>query len=129
MIRPRNIQTYRKFRLEKSSTDGYIILLVGYARSPFRDFESYLRIVVELGEDDIQNILKQYNSNFITYQLSPGIYTIKDISKSVYTMSDYEGTLQIEYDDDTMKTKLFKTRFGIFFGTLRFDQHSFLVLY
>ena len=32
---------------------------MGYARSPFRDFENYLRIVVGLDEDDNQLILKQ----------------------------------------------------------------------
>ena len=46
---------------------------MGYARSPFQDFESYLRIVVVLDEDDIQLILKQYNSNFVTYEMPPGI--------------------------------------------------------
>ena len=45
-----------------------------------RDFESYLRIVVILDEDDIQLILKQYNSNFVTYELSPASYTIIDIA-------------------------------------------------
>ena len=40
-------------------------------------------------------------------------------------MGDHEGTLQIEYDDDTMKTKLVLTRFGSTFGTLRFDERSF----
>ena len=49
---------------------------MGYARSSFRDFESYLRIVVGFDEDDIQLILKQYNSKFVTYELLPGIYTI-----------------------------------------------------
>ena len=34
-IGPRIIQAYRKLRLEKSSTDGYIILLMGYTRSFF----------------------------------------------------------------------------------------------
>ena len=68
----RIIKTYRDLRSEKSSTDGYIILLMGYARSPFRYFESYLRIVVGLDEDDIGLILKQYNANFITYELDPG---------------------------------------------------------
>ena len=37
------------------------MLLMGYARSPFRDFESYLAIVIGLDEDDIQLILKQYS--------------------------------------------------------------------
>ena len=54
-------------------TDGYYMLLMGYATSPFRDFESYLRIMVGLGEDDILLILKQYNANFVTYELDPGI--------------------------------------------------------
>ena len=34
-VGPRIIQAYRKLRSEKSSTDGYIILLMGDARSPF----------------------------------------------------------------------------------------------
>ena len=58
-VEPRNIQAYEKLRSEKSNTYGYIIQLMGYARSPIRDFESYFRIVVGLDEDDIQLILKQ----------------------------------------------------------------------
>ena len=42
---------------------------MGYARSLFEDFESYLRIVVGLNKDDIRLILKQYNANFFTYEL------------------------------------------------------------
>ena len=42
IIGPRIIQTHRKLRLEKLSTHGCIILLLGYARSPFRDFELIL---------------------------------------------------------------------------------------
>ena len=47
---------------------------MGYARSLFRDFESYFRNEVGLNEDDIQLILIRYNSKFITYETSPGIY-------------------------------------------------------
>ena len=36
-----------------------MISLLGYARSLFRDFESYLRILVGLDEEDIQLILKE----------------------------------------------------------------------
>ena len=97
---------------------------MSYARSPFIDFESYLRIVVGLDEDDIQLILKQYNSNFVTYQLSQGIYTIEDISKAVSTKGDHEGTLKIENDDITMETKIILTRFGSTFGALRYDKRS-----
>ena len=98
---------------------------MGYARSPFRDFESYLRIGVGLDEDVIQLILKQYNSNYVTYELSPGIYAIKDIAEAVYTMGDHEGTSKIDNDDITIKNKLILTRFGSTFGTLRFDEKSF----
>ena len=124
-IGPRIIKTYWDLRSEKSSTHGYIILLMGYARSPFRDFESYLRIVVGLDDDDIRLILKQYNANFVTYELSPGIYTIKDISEAVQPLGDHEGTNKIEYDDNTMKTKFIFTRLALTFGTLRFDEESF----
>ena len=41
-IGPRLIEAYRKLRLEKSSSDDYIILLIGFDRSPFRDFEGLL---------------------------------------------------------------------------------------
>ena len=98
---------------------------MGYARSPFRDFESYLRILVGLDEDDIQLILEQYSSNFVTYEIPHGIYSIKDISDAVYTMGDHDGTLQDECDDISMKTKLISTRFGGTFGTLRFNEKSF----
>ena len=77
-----------------------------YARSAFREFESYLRIVVGLDEDDIQLISKQIVSNFINYEILRGYYTIKDNSKAVYTMGDHEGTPRIEYNDFSMKTKL-----------------------
>ena len=40
-------------------------------------------------------------------------------------MSDHEGTLQIEYDDITMKTNRILTRFGGIFGPLRFDEKTF----
>ena len=90
---------------------------MGHARSIFRDFESYLRIVVGLDEDNIQLILKQCISDFVVYELSPGTYTIKDISEAVYTMGDHEGTFQIEYDI-SMKTKASLKRFVGTFGTL-----------
>ena len=100
---------------------------MGYARSPVRVFESYLRTVIELNEDDIQSISKPYNANFVTHGLSPGIYTIKDISEAVYTMGDQERTLKSKIDDISMKTKLSLTRFGGTSGTLRFDEKWFFI--
>ena len=80
--------------------------LLGYARSPFRDSESYLRIVIGLNEDDIYLERKQCNSNFVTYEIPPGIYSVKDISEVVYTMGDHEGNLKMENADIKMKTRL-----------------------
>ena len=122
---PRIAETYSKLRLDKTSHDGYIILLMGYARSLFLDFESYLRIFVGLEDDNIRLILKQYNEKFITYELDPGNHTIEDLKKAVYSLGDHEGTLQIEYDDLNKKVKLILTRFAETFGILRFDKKSF----
>ena len=83
---------------------------MGYVRSPFRDFESYLRSVVGLDEEDIQLYLKHYNSLFITYEPSPKNYTLQDFSHAVRTFSGHEGRLQIEYEDINMKTKINLTR-------------------
>ena len=124
-LAPRIAETYWKLRSDKSNHDGYTILLTGYAESSFRDFESYLRITIGLEEDNIQLILKQYNENFVSYELDPGNYTIEDFQKAVYSLGDHEGTLQIEYDDLNKKVKLILTRFGEAFGTLRFYKKSF----
>ena len=98
-----------------------------YARSPFRDFESFLRMTGDLDEDDVQLILKQYNSIFVTYELDTGNHTIEDLQKAVYPLGDHEGTLQIEYDDSNKKVNLILNRFGDTFGTLRFDEKSFFI--
>ena len=89
IIGPRIIDEYIKLSTEKKNNDGYMILLLGYNRSPFQDFESYLRIVVGLDEEDIQLVLKQHKSHFITYELTPGIYTFQDISDAVHTFSGH----------------------------------------
>ena len=44
---------------------------MAYARSPFRDFESFLRIVVGLDGDDTQLILEQNISNFFDLWIIP----------------------------------------------------------
>ena len=64
---------------------------MGYARWPFRDFESYICSWFRWKK---LLILKQYNSYFITYEIPLGIDTIKDVSEAVYAMGDHEGTLQ-----------------------------------
>ena len=124
-IAPRFNEAYKKLRLEKSSADGYTILLMYYARSPFRDFESFPRMTGDLVDDDIHLILKQYNSIFVTHELDIGNYTIEDIQKAVYPLGDHEGTSQIKYADLNKKVKLIVTRFRLTFGTIRFGEKSF----
>ena len=125
----RIIDEYHKLSHEKKNSDGYTILLLNFSRSQFRDFESYLRIRVGLDDEDIQLILKEYNSHFITYELSPGIYTIQDISDAVHTFSGHSDIIEIGYNDISMKTKIIlkykdlRENFGL--GTLRFDKKSF----
>ena len=130
VLGPRIIDEFVKLSNEKKSRDGYMLLLLDYGRSLFRDFESYLRIVAGLDEDDIQLILKEYNSNFITNELTPGIYTIQDISDAIQTFNRPQEHIQIEYDDISMKTKIilkYKNNETSLFtlGTLRFDERSF----
>ena len=60
----------------------------------------------DLNEDDNQLILRQYKSHFVTYEIPPGNYTLRDISDAVYTMGDQEGTLKLENEDVSMKIKL-----------------------
>ena len=91
----RIIDEYINLSQKRMNTDGYMLLLLDYGRSLFRNFESCLRIVVGLDEEDIQLILKEYNSHFITYELTPGIYTIQDISDAIQTFSGHKETIQI----------------------------------
>ena len=129
VLGPRIIDEYIKLSIEEKNRDGYMVILFGYSASLFRDFESYLRLVIGLDEIVIQLILKEYNSNFITYELTPGIYTIKDISDAIQTFSGHEGTIQYEYDDISMRATIVlkfkneKTMFAL--GTLSFDKQSF----
>ena len=127
----RIIDEFLKISHENKNSDGYMILLLGYGRSLFRDSESYLRIVIGLDEEDIQLISKKYNSHFITYELTPGIYTIQDISVTIHTFSGHSEIKEIEYDDISMKTKVIlkyiggQRNFGL--RTLRFDGRSFFL--
>ena len=113
ILGPRIINEYIKLSTEKRNTDGYMILIYGYTRSRFRDFESYLRIVIGLDEKDIQLILKEYNSHFITYTLLSGIYSIQDISDSIFNFSVNNESLQVEYDHIRMKTKIISKYIGV----------------
>ena len=122
------MKAYRKLKLEKSNTDVHDILLVAYCMSPFRDYESFLRIKGSLNEDDIHLILEHYFSKFVLYELPLGIFSFKDISEVDNTKGDRPGTIQLEYDEVSMKTKPVSKHFTgarSTIGTLRFDKESF----
>ena len=78
-----------------------------------------------MNEDEVELILKQCYSFFVTYEIPPGIHTMKDFSEVVYTNGDHENILQIQQDDISMKTKPVLSRFGGNFGTLRFHEKTF----
>ena len=109
IIAPIIIEEYKKQVTKRMKDDGYMNIVAGYVRSVFQDFESYLRTEDDLVEDDIKLVLDEYNSNFITYELEPGIYTFKDISEALFNIlqTEYPGSSSvniIEYDDITGKT-------------------------
>ena len=75
-------------------------------------------------EELFQMILKQYNSNFINNEISPGIYSNKDISEAVYTKGERELQIiynEYEYNDISMKIKIILSPFV----NLRFNEKSF----
>ena len=127
IIAPIIIEEYKKQVTKRMKDVGYMNNVADYVRSVFQDFESYLRTEVDLVEDDIKLALDEYNSNFITYELEPGIYTFKDISEALVNIlqTEYPGpsnVIIIEYDDITGKTKLV-VRDGII--AIRIDEKSF----
>ena len=102
-------------------------ILVGYVSSVFQNFESFLRTEVDLVQDNVNLVLDEYNSSFITYKLEPGIYTFKDISKALFKIlqSEYPGpsnVIDIDNNDITMKTEMV-VKSGII--AIRFDEKSF----
>ena len=109
ILGPCKIKACEILESHERQTDGFYMLSMGYAWSPLRDFENYLRIVVGLDEDNIQLILKEYNSKFFTYEISTGSYSIKDFSEVVYTIGDHEGTLQLNMMIKAWKENLFQS--------------------
>ena len=127
IIGPIIIDEYREQVTKRMRDDKYMKNLGGYTSSVFQDFESFLRTEVYLVEDDIKLVLDEYNSNFVTYELDPGIYTFQNLSEALFNIlqSEYPGpsnVIDIKYDEITLKTKLV-VKFGII--AIRFDEKSF----
>ena len=127
IIGPLIIEEYEKQISKRMNDEQYMNILSIYTSSVFQDFESFLRSQIDLVEDDIKLVLEEYNSNFVTYKLEPGIYSYKDIAEAVYYIlqSEYpqsSSEILIRLDDITRKTKLV-VRSGII--AIRFDEKSF----
>ena len=127
IIAPIIIKEYNEQVTKRMNDDGYMNILARYTSSVFQDFESFLRTQIDLVEDDIKLVLDEYNSDFITYELEPGIYSYRDIAEAVFYIlqSDYpqsNSEILIRLDDITRKIKLV-VRSGII--VIRFDEKSF----
>ena len=127
IIGPNISDEYRE-QVTKRMKDGqFLNILSIYTTSVFQDLDSFLRTEIDLIEDDIILVFDEYNSSFTTYEVTPGVYTFKDISEALFNIlqSEYLGPskmIDIEYDNITMKTKLF-IKPGII--AIRFDEKSF----
>ena len=107
---------------------GYTNTLAGYPSFVFQDFESCLRTESDLVGDDLRLILKEYISNFITYELQPVIYISMDLSDALVFIiqPDYlssNSEIVLENDDIIKKTKLVVKSGTI---AIRFDEKAFL---
>ena len=127
IIGPIIVEEYKEQVTKRMNDEQYMNILAIYTRSVFQDLESFLRTQIDLVEDDIKLVLVEYNSNFITYELSPGIYTYRNIAEALYYIleSEYPSSgseILIRLDDITRKTKLV-VRSGII--AIRFDENSF----
>ena len=84
IIAPIIIEEYKEQVTKRMNDEQYMNFLAIYTSSVFQDFESFLRTQIDLVEDDIKLVLDEYNSNFITYELEPGIYSYRDIAEAVF---------------------------------------------
>ena len=109
-IGPIIIKEHREQVTKRMINEQYMRILAIYS-SVFQDFESFLRTQIDLVEDDIRLVLDEYNSSFNTYELKPGIYTFKDLSKALFNILQPKypassSEIVIEFHDITRKTKL-----------------------
>ena len=82
IIAPNIIKKCREQVTKRMKVDKYMLILSMYVDSVFQDF----RTEIDLVEDDIRLVLDEFNSSFITYEIEPGLYTFKDLSKALYNI-------------------------------------------
>ena len=102
------IEEYNEQVTKRMNDEQYMNIIAIYTRSVFQDFESFLRTQIDLVEDDIKLVLDEYNSNFVTYELVPGIYSYRDMAEALYYIlqSEYPSSgseILIRLDDIHLK--------------------------
>ena len=85
IIGPIIFEEYTNQVTKRMKYDKYMRVLAVYVNSVFQHFKSFLRTEVDWVEDDIKLVLDEYNSSFITYELTPGIYTFKNFPELLLT--------------------------------------------
>ena len=96
-------------------------------KSIFQDFDRFLRTEIDLVEDDVRLVLDESSSNFITYEIKPGIYIFRDLSEVLTKNSQlgfdgFSNSNNIDRKNTTMKTKLIVRPDKI---AIRFDEKAF----
>ena len=103
IIGPIIIEEYREQVTKRMKDEQYMKILAIYTSSVFQDFESFLRTQIDLVEDDIKLVLDEYNSSFITYEIEPGIYSYREISKALVLFFNLNiHNLAVKYSLDLM---------------------------
>ena len=93
-----------------------------------------------MNEDDIQLILKQYNSKFITYKNLPGFYKLTDVAEVVsrgFKINFEIGKVRPNHIDDRPDSFIIKSDNNSllnelivrdYIRALRFDEKTFFLL-
>ena len=106
---PKIIELYGKKVSKRINDEGYMSLLSGHKISFCQKFETYLRIEVDLVENDVRLALKNYIANCVT-------------CKTFLNCHDTNYPIDIENDDISMKKK---RNIRISIGVVKFDEKSF----
>ena len=77
LIAPILIEEYKEQVSKRMKDEQYMKILSIYTISVFQDSESLLRTQNDLIEDDIKLVSDEYNSSFITYEITPRIYNLR----------------------------------------------------
>ena len=72
-------------------------ILALYNSSIFQDFEIFLTTEIDLNNHDIRLFLLEYNSNFVTCEITQGIHTSEDLSEVLL------GNSQLGLKDSTTR--------------------------